>query len=119
MVKYYKVCIHEGEMDALLNIDDLRELSNDKNIAITKHAKNRLVERGIGIEDIKNAIKTGEIIEQYENDTPFPSCLVLGVSERNSSIHVVASIDSGTLYIITTYFPSEIDWMDDFKTRKR
>jgi len=102
----------------MLNINDLRNLCHDKSIAITKHAKNRLTERNITVENIKNAVRTGEIIEQYENDKPFPSCLLLGQTEQNSHIHVVASIDNGFLYIITAYYPDENEWEIDLKTRK-
>ncbi|MCL1806365.1 MAG: DUF4258 domain-containing protein [Oscillospiraceae bacterium] len=51
-------------------------------MAVTKHARIRLAERGITVNDLQNAIRTGEIIKQYEDDTPFPSCLVLGRTER-------------------------------------
>ena len=102
----------------MLQIVDLRKLCHDKNIAITKHAKIRLTERGITIDDIKNAIKTDEIINQYEYDKPFPSCLLLGLTEENAYIHVVVSIDDGYLYIITAYFPDENEWENDLKTRK-
>ena len=102
----------------LLHIDEIRNLCEDKNIAMTKHAKSRLTERSITIDDIKNAIRTGEIIKQYEDDTPFPSCLLLGLTEQKSFIHVVTSIDNKYLYIITAYYPNENDWEADNKTRK-
>ena len=102
----------------LLRIDDLRNLCHDKCIAMTKHAKDRLTERIITVEDIKNAVRTGEIIKQYEDDAPFPSCLLLGLTEQNTYIHIVASIDNGYLYIITAYYPDEDDWEIDLKTRK-
>jgi hypothetical protein len=102
----------------LLRIDDLRNRCQDENIAITKHAKIRLAERSITVEDIKNAVKTGEIIEQYEDDKPFPSCLLLGSSQQDTHIHVVASVDNGYLYVITAYRPDENDWEADLKTKK-
>jgi uncharacterized DUF497 family protein len=86
---------------------------------MTKHANTRLHERGISIEDIKLAILSGEIIRQYEDDKPFPSCLLLGKAENEELIHVVASIDSDTLYIITAYRPDLIEWEDDLKTKRR
>ena len=91
----------------MLNIVDLQNLCHDKNMAITKHARIRLTERGITIEDLQEAIQTGEVIKQYEDDRPFPSCLVLGSTEQNKLIHIVISIDSGYLYIITAYFPDK------------
>ena len=102
----------------MLNIGDLRNICKDINIAITKHAKNRLGERGISINDVQKAIHTGEIIKQYEDDKPFPSCLILGLTEQNKHIHVVASVDNPFLYIITAYFPDENEWEPDLKIRK-
>ena len=102
----------------LLSIFDLRALCQDKSIALTKHAKNRLMERAITIEDIKQAILTGEIIRQYEDDKPFPSCLLLGTLEHNKPIHIVASIDNWYLYIITAYYPDENDWEAGFRVKK-
>jgi len=102
----------------LIQIDSLRKLCKDECIAITKHARTRLVERNIFIKDIVNAIKTGEIIKQYEDDKPFPSCLLLGQNVEKEYIHIVASIDNETLYIITAYYPNENDWEPDLKTRR-
>ena len=39
-----------------------------------------LRERLFTIDDIVNGINTGEVIKQYEDDKPLPSCLVLGLS---------------------------------------
>ena len=103
----------------MLLIEILRGLCNDRNIAMTKHANNRLRERRIGVEDIKNAILTGEIIRQYENDKPFPSCLLLGKAKDTENIHVVVSIDENTLYIITAYHPDKTEWKPDLKTKRR
>ena len=102
----------------MLHINNIRNLCHDECIAMTKHAKARLSERSITIDDIKNAIKTGEVITQYEDDTPFPSCLLLGFTKQNKYIHVVVSIDSDYLYIITAYYPDENNWESNFRIRK-
>ena len=102
----------------MLNIDNLRNLCSDKQIAVTKHANNRLRERCINIDDVKRAIMSGEIIRQYEDDKPFPSCLLLGMAENSEYIHVVASVDSEFIYIITAYYPDLNEWETDLKTRR-
>ena len=102
----------------MLNITDLQNLCRDDSMAITKHARQRLVERGISIDDVQNAIRTGELIKQYEDDKPFPSCLLLGQTEQKVKIHVVVSTDNEFLYIITAYHPNEKEWESDLKTRK-
>lgn len=50
---------------ALYQIDDFIEMNRLEKIAITKHAKERMEERGIKVDDIIYCIDTGEIIKQY------------------------------------------------------
>ena len=56
----------------------------------------------------------GEIIEDYPDDYPFPSCLMLGANH----LHVVCGVGAGILWIITAYHPTKDKWEDDLKTRK-
>ena len=102
----------------MINIKALNQLNCASQIAITEHARIRLNERGITVDDIISCISSGEIIEQYEDDKPFPSCLILGLSANDKPIHVVASTDNEFIYLITSYFPNTIKWEADFKTRK-
>lgn len=101
-----------------MDIEELRALNKPEHIAITEHARRRLVERGISVNDIIRCIDTGEIIKQYEDDKPFPSCLILGVAIDEEYIHVVVSHDSEWIYLITAYHPDPDVWDPDFKTRK-
>ena len=77
----------------MVDIDILRKMNRPEKIALTKHARQRLAERKITIDDIVNGIDTGEVIKQYEDDKPLPSCLVLGLSVNNKYIHIVVSND--------------------------
>lgn len=86
-------------------------------MVLTQHSRKRFSERGIKIQDITNAIETGEIIEDYPEDYPYPSCLILGKSGE-INIHIVASINDDMIYLITAYIPNPGKWEDDFKTRK-
>lgn len=98
-------------------IDDFRSLNEPTKMVITQHSRKRFSERGIVINDVCESIKNGEIIEQYQDDYPFPSCLIMGKS-GNRVMHVVASIEDGLLYIITAYIPNPDKWEEDWKTRK-
>ena len=102
----------------MLNIDTLKSLNSINNIAVTEHARIRLIERGIAINDVVSCISSGEIIKQYEDDKPFPSCLILGTSTHNTPIHIVVSSDSEYIHLITAYYPDADKWESDFKTRK-
>lgn len=102
----------------MIKIEKLQEYYAQDRIIISLHAQERLRQRGIKQKDIKHCIMTGEIIEQYPNDFPFPSCLVFGYTISNKILHVVASDEGTVSRIITAYFPNNEKFEDDFKTRK-
>ena len=102
----------------MINIADLRRHNKPEQIVVTLHSRKRMNERGILLRDVIRAIDCGEIIEQYPNDFPFPSCLILGPAVNGRLLHIVASLNDGNLYLITTYFPNDENWNEDGKTRR-
>ncbi len=59
------------------------------------------------------AIANGEILENYPEDQRGHSCLVLGYTRDGKALHAVCGYDpSGTLVIITVYFPEPPKWKD-------
>lgn len=103
----------------MIDIKKLRTLAvNIDNFKITKHVAVRFKERGIKIGYVRNALLNGEIIEQYPDDYPFPSCLVLGSRNGEKPMHVCIGLGNDQLWIITAYYPDTNEWEDDFKTRK-
>ncbi len=101
-----------------LTIDLIRRLCNNRNILFSVHSLERLQERGIYRKDIVNAIITGEIIEQYPDDFPYPSCLIFGTTTNNEYLHVVCGCNSEIIKIITAYYPTTDKFESDLKTRK-
>lgn len=83
------------------------------------HAIQRMFRRQINEADVRHVLKTGTVIEDYPDDTPYPSRLVLGWC-RSRPIHVVSAdnhADRETI-IVTTYEPDSNQWAPDFKRRK-
>ncbi len=103
----------------MIDLNQLRAINVLEKIAITFHAQQRLYERGITLSDVMKVISDGEIIMQYEDDKPLPSCLILGKSVNNQYMHVVISTDGEYIYLITAYYPSLDVWNSDYKTRRR
>lgn len=68
--------------------------------------------------DILHCIMYGEIIEDYPEDFPHPSCLIFGYGEDEKTVHVVAGCDGEYVYIITAYIPNLDKFKTDLKTRK-
>ena len=101
----------------MIKIEELQKLCSDNKIIWSNHIILRIHQRGIERSEIIEAIMNGEIIEQYEKDFPFPSCLVLGKIRINSDIHIVCSITDYGMVLITAYYPDE-RFSDDNKTRR-
>ena len=100
-----------------LEIEKLRKLCQDDKIKWSRHALKRLRERKISIADFENCILHGEIIKQYPDDRPTPSCLILAWI-NNTHLHIVVGSDGNYIYSITAYYPSKEEWLPDMKTRK-
>lgn len=103
-----------------MNLQELRETVSEGRIEWKKHVLQRLAERNILQEEVIKALQSGEVIEDYPDDKPYPSSLFLA-SAHNVPLHVVASFDEGNklAYIITAYRPSAQSFESDYRTRKR
>ena len=100
-----------------MNIEELRKLCTEDTIQMTDHCLKRCRERGIKLDEIMLCILHGEIIEEYPNDYPFPSALVLEC-DLGKPLHVVAGLSDEYLWIITAYRPNPEKWESDHRTRK-
>lgn len=83
------------------------------------HAVERMVERGISTDDVRQVLDEGKEIETYPADYPYPSRLVLGWCGLRA-IHVVAAentADNETI-IVTVYEPDPDRWQPGFERRK-
>lgn len=102
----------------MIDIAKLREYYLGDRMLISAHALERCRQRGIRQRDIRSCVFSGEIIEQYPDDYPFPSCLIFGYAEDGRVIHVVASDEGTAGRIVTVYFPNLDKFQEDLKTRR-
>ena len=102
-----------------ISIDNIRALCSARSIYWTDHILKRLRERGIRRDDIKNCIMTGKVIEEYTDDYPFPSCLILGYTADSKPLHIVVGVGDGLIWIITAYYPNPAEWNGDFSVRRK
>jgi hypothetical protein len=100
-----------------MTMDIVRQLCEKGSLRWTNHIFMRLIQRNIKIDDVEHALMNGEIIEQYPNDYPYPSCLVLGVTILGRILHIVCGTNDVELWLITAYYPSLDEWTDNFRAR--
>ena len=101
-----------------MDIERIKELSTASRIRWSTHVAQRMMERSISRSDVISAIRTGEIIEDYPEDFPLPSCLISGIVNKNP-IHVVVAQDEEEIVIISVYRPDLNKFEPDFRTRRK
>jgi hypothetical protein len=83
------------------------------------HALSRMSQRGFEPADIHFALDNGTIIEQYPDDFPYPSCLIMALIDGRP-VHVVAALNDAVqeTIIVTVYEPDVQIWDNGFTRRK-
>ncbi|MBM3933846.1 MAG: DUF4258 domain-containing protein [SAR202 cluster bacterium] len=105
-------------------INDIRKLFQADRVLYTGHClrEMRLEEFGI-IEDreIVEAIESGQVIEHYPDDRPYPSVLVYGTTRIGRPIHTVCALDphDSRVIIVTVYEPDPRRWARHTKRVKK
>jgi Domain of unknown function (DUF4258) len=90
---------------------------------LTNHARQEMEAEPLGrivMDEILAALDSGEIIEEYPEDVPYPSCLVLGYTRERRALHIVCAPvrEESRLIIITVYQPDPTRWEADWQRRK-
>jgi hypothetical protein len=87
-------------------------------ITFWAHAVQRMFERTVSLDEVHAVLSHCETIEDYPNETPYPSRLVLGWI-HGRPLHVVAASnkrDDETI-IVTVYEPDPAAWDSDFRMK--
>ena len=84
------------------------------------HAIQRMFERRVSEENVGRILRSGELIEDYSDEMPHPSGLLLGRC-GNRPLHVAMAENTrdNELVVITVYEPDPGQWKADFRRRKR
>jgi len=76
--------------------------------------------RAISSEELLEALDRAQVIEDYPDDKPYPSALLLGFTRSRRPLHVVGALDEqGQLIIITVYEPDMRRWAVGWKARRK
>ena len=82
------------------------------------HAVDQSIVRRISVQEVREAFKNCQLVEDYPDDKYGPSCLVHGFTDAGRPLHVQCSYPSRTLVkIVTLYEPDPDQWVD-FQTRR-
>ena len=91
--------------------DRITKLIESGEILISHHARVRMFERNISTDELIPIISSGEIIEEYPDDEPYPSVLIMGFIDA-VAYHIVIALCRDHIRVITVYIPEEDKWIE-------
>lgn len=100
-------------------IDEIRTKIAAGLFEFSKHTADQSILRRITVQELREAIDGGEIIEDYPNDKYGPSCLIFGFTKTNRPLHVQCSFPSRPLLKVITLYEPDADLWIDFRVRKQ
>jgi Domain of unknown function (DUF4258) len=99
-------------------IDEIRRRVARGDFEFSQHAVDQAIIRHISVQELREAIAGGQVIEVYPEDKYGPSCLIFGVTSMGRPLHVQCSDPTRPLVkIITVYEPDPALWIE-FKVRR-
>ena len=100
-------------------ITEIRRKFSEELFELSKHAVDQSILRQVRVQEIREAIASGQIIENYPEDKYGPSCLICGITKAQRPIHIQCSYPSRPLVkVITVYEPDSRKWNDHFTQRR-
>lgn len=99
-------------------IDEIRRRVARGDFEFSQHAVDQAILRHISVQELREAIGGGEVIEIYTEDKYGPSCLIFGMTDAGRPVHVQCSDPRRLIVkIITVYEPDPALWIE-FKMRR-
>ena len=93
---------------------------NSRPIIYRIHAMQRMFERRVPEENVRQVLQSGEMIEDYSEEMPFPSRLISG-RRGDRPLHVVVAENTkeDETIVITVYEPDPSQWKSGSRDRKK
>lgn len=104
----------------MIPLHDINESINARRFRVSEHADEEAYNDSLAFDEIYASVWEGEIIEQYPDDMPYPSCLIYGRNKNGVPIHSVwaYNIETKASVLITVYRPDPDRWIDWKQRRK-
>jgi len=94
-------------------IAEIRTKFTQDEFEFSKHATDQSLLREIAVQEIREVVESGEVIEDYPDDKYGPSCLIFGFTIARRPIHVHCSHPERPIVkVITVYEPNATEWID-------
>ena len=95
-------------------LKDIVDAVRGHRIRITDHAVDEAYADNLRFDEVFFSLFQGEIIEEYLDDRPYPSCLIFGSTFAGDPVHSVWAYnhENSWAVLITVYRPDEDRWIN-------
>lgn len=102
-------------------IDDIVTAIRHDRLRITDHADEEAQANELTFDEIFFSVLQGEIIETYQHDKPYPSCLIYGDTFAGEPVHSVWAYNQNNQWavLITVYRPDPDRWINWRERRQK
>ena len=103
-----------------MNITVIIQAIQANRVRIADHADEEAEADHLMFDEIYFSVLHGEIIEDYPNDKPYPSCLIYGETFSGAPVHSVWAYNANNQWavLITVYKPDPKRWINWRERRK-
>lgn len=105
-------------MNSDATLERIRTQAKAENIRITQHAQQEMVEENITLDEVLEAIGSGQILEDYPEHRRGACCLLNGLTQNGRPLHIVCTSAQPVLIIITVYEPRSPKWITPTQRRR-
>lgn len=92
-------------------MERIRDQAKAENIRIIQHAQQEMAEEEITLDEVLQAIFSGQILENYPEHRRGACCLLNGITDDGRPLHIVCTTTLPILIIITVYQPKPPKWI--------
>ena len=102
-----------------MEIADIIDAIQARRIRITDHADEATESDQLAFDEVYISVIHGEIIENYPDDRPYPSCLIYGQNFTGDPVHSVwaFNVENQWAVLITVCRPDHERW-NNFRERR-
>ncbi len=100
-------------------LERIRTQARRDQLRVTLHAQQEMAEDDVRLDHVIEAIRSGEILENYPEHQRGACCLLGGYTESRQPLHIVCTTTQPQLILITVYIPQPPKWVTPTKRRQR
>lgn len=101
-----------------MDFEEIKHLIKKRDYLFSEHADEERIKDKFAVEEVEQAILSGEVIEERLDDPRGESRLVSGTTDSGQLIHAVVGTQFDRPVIVTVYKPEKEKWIRG-KIRRR